>query len=144
MATITCSLKPDGLRFETQIRDYTLQITSPPSVGGENVGPTPPELMVAALGSCVGVYALLFCHKHSISTEGLTVSTDWEKAEHPARIGRMTVSIDLPAGIPTEQHEAFMKTVEACLVHNTFHHTPEITIALTEPAAANGCCCCGK
>jgi putative redox protein len=140
MGTVTCKLT-GGACFETQIREHTVIIDGPASVGGGNCGPTPPEMMVAALGSCVGVYALIFCQKHGISAEGLVVTTDWEKAESPARIGRMTVEIVLPAGVPAEKHTAFMKTVEQCLVHNTFHHMPEIQIGLAEPIAAGGCCC---
>ena len=101
-------------------------------MGGSDTGPMPPELVVTALGTCVGIYAVRFCKKHDISTEGLTVHTDWVKGADPVRIASMSVIIDLPAGIPEEKFEAFMRTVEQCMIHNTFCQIPQIEINLTE------------
>ncbi len=117
-----------GRRFECDVRGHTLVVDQPLESGGADAGPTPPELLVAALGTCVGVYALFYCEKHGIASEGLTVHTDWEKATAPARISRITVTIELPAGIHGEHYPAFMRTVEQCLVHNTLHQAPEVTI----------------
>ena len=139
MSSITCKLT-SGARFATQIRDHTLIVDGPAAIGGEDAGPTPPELVVASLGSCVGMYAIMFCKKHGISTEGMVITTDWEKVENPSRIGSMKVSVELPAGIPEEKFGAFMKTVEQCMVHNTFCNMPAIEINLVEPAATGGCC----
>lgn len=134
-----------GVHFETAIRDHTIMVDGPAQVGGKNAGPTPPELVAAALGTCVGIYAVMFCQKHGISTEGMTIETEWEKAENPQRIGRMAVKVALPAGIPADKYDGFMKTVEQCMVHNTLCHMPEISVDLAEPVAVGGgCCCCRK
>ena len=117
-------------RFESEIRGHTLVVDQPLDSGGDDAGPTPPELLVASLGTCVGVYALFYCEKHGISTEGLVVHADWEKAQRPARVGKIAVTIELPAGIAPEHHTAFMRTMEQCLVHNTLHQPPQITIEL--------------
>lgn len=139
MGTVTCKLT-GGARFETQIRNHTLIIDGPQSAGGENAGPMPPELMVAALGSCVGMYALIFCQKHGISADGLVVTTNWEKVENPSRIGSMTVEIELPAGIPADKYDAFMKTVEQCMVHNTLCNMPKVQLNLCAQQDSGGCC----
>jgi ribosomal protein S12 methylthiotransferase accessory factor len=118
------------------MRTHTLVVDQPQASGGTNDGPTPPELLVTALGTCAGVYAVFFCEKHGISTEGLTVLTDYEKMNNPARIGKMDITIELPAGIPDALLESFWHTVHACLVHNTFTTPPEINMALAAPASA--------
>ena len=74
----------------------------------------------------------MFCTKHNISTEGLIVHTDWEKAEDPRRIAKMDVVVELPAGIPNEKYVAFMKTIEQCMIHNTFCTCPLISLELSE------------
>lgn len=119
-----------GMRFESVVRGHTVVVDQPLSSGGEDTGPTPPELLAIALGTCVGVYAIFFCQKYGISTEGLTVHTDYEKAANPTRIGTMAVTLDVPAGVAPEHREALLRTVEHCLVHNTLTHSPEVHITL--------------
>jgi uncharacterized OsmC-like protein len=134
-----------GVRFETGIRAHTLVVDGPANLGGKDDGPNPPELVVAALGTCVGVYAVMFCNKHQISTEGMTIETSWEKAaDSPSRIGAIHVKVELPAGVPEDKYEAFMKTVNQCMVHNTLHMAPSVQIGLKEPVVVGdgGCCSC--
>ncbi|MHB0938215.1 MAG: OsmC family protein [Armatimonadota bacterium] len=133
---ITSKLTGGELRFESEVRGHTMIVDQPAESGGDDTGPTPPELFVTALGTCVGVYAVHFCKKHSISTEGLVVHTDWNKATGPARLSDMSVSIELPAGVPDEKLGAFMKTVEQCLIHNTICHTSHVDIKLLQPVEA--------
>jgi len=133
---ITSKLSGGELRFETEIRGHTIVVDLPEDSGGTNTGAMPPELFVTALGTCVGVYAVNFCKKHNISTDGLVVHTDWNKATGPARISDMSVSIELPAGVPQEKYPAFMKTVEQCMVHNTLCEIPKVDIKLLEPVNA--------
>lgn len=125
-----------GVSFETDIRGHRVVTDVPKDLGGADAGPMPPELVATALGTCVGIYAINFCTKHHISPEGLTVHTDWEKVADPARIGALHVTIELPAGVPTEKHDAFMKTVEQCMVHNTLSHLPDINIQIADAVVA--------
>lgn len=129
---ISNRLTGGALRFETEVRGHTLVTDLPEDAGGSDTGATPPELLVTALGTCVGVYAVNFCMKHGISTEGMVIHTDWAKGSGPARITDMSVSIELPGGVPEEKYAAFMKTVEACLIHNTLCQLPKIEIKMAE------------
>ena len=123
---LTSKLTNDA-RFEADLHGFNVVMD-----GNGQEGPSPPEVVVAALAACVGIYAVNFCVKHGIATDGLAVHADWEKAALPARIGKIEIAIDLPAGVPAAHYEAFMKTVEACLIHNSFTHPPEISMRLHE------------
>jgi len=46
------SRQVDGLRSETKIRQFSLTIDEPESLGGTDTGPNPVELVLAALASC--------------------------------------------------------------------------------------------
>jgi len=119
-----------GQCFESDIRGHKLIVDVPQAMGGTDAGPMPPELVATALGTCIGIYAVAFCNKHNISTDGMVINTEWEKVADPARIGSMHVCVDLPAGIPADKYEGFMRTVQECMVHNTFCQMPQITLCL--------------
>jgi len=121
-----------GVSFISDIRGHQITVDVPRELGGVDAGPMPPELLATALGTCVGIYAAQFCVKHNISTEGLQIHTDWTKVTDPTRIGSLAVTVELPAGVPAEKYGAFMKTVEQCMVHNTFHHLPDISINVAD------------
>ena len=133
---MTSRLAGGPLRFETEVRGHQIVADVPASKGGADPAPMPPDLLAASLGACVGIYAVNFCKKHDIATDGLVVHTDWEQESAPARIARLAVQIEVPAGVPEEKRAAFMRTVEACLIHNTLRQTPQIEVMLADTVQA--------
>ena len=48
----------DGVKFAIQARSHAIVCDQPPDNGGEDTGMTPPELLLASLGSCAAFYAV--------------------------------------------------------------------------------------
>jgi len=120
-----------GMRFDAQTQTHTIIVDQPKEGGGQDAGPTPPELFVASLGSCIGVYALWFCQKRKIPYEGMKVNVTWSKSTTPpARVDLIEAKIELPQGCPEEHKAALIESVEKCMVHNSIIHAPEITITV--------------
>src|SRR6202161_3556742 len=46
------SRQVEGLRSETKIRQFSVTVDEPPSLGGTDTGPNPVELVLAALATC--------------------------------------------------------------------------------------------
>ncbi len=46
-----------GDRFDINVRGHVIRNDQPVGDGGENTGPTPTELFIASLASCVAFYA---------------------------------------------------------------------------------------
>jgi uncharacterized OsmC-like protein len=46
------SRQVEGVRSETRVRQFTLTVDEPPSLGGTDLGPNPVELVLAALATC--------------------------------------------------------------------------------------------
>jgi hypothetical protein len=69
----------DGDRFTIGIRDHLIAVDQPDIEGGEDTAPTPTELFVASLASCVAFYARRYLARHKLPTTGLRVtpSTGW-------------------------------------------------------------------
>jgi uncharacterized OsmC-like protein len=123
----------DGDRFAIRIRDHEIWVDQPET--GDS-GPTPTELFVGSLASCVAFYAGRFCVRHAIDPSGLEVTTDWSFAEdRPARVSRIDVRLTVPEGFPPDKRDRLQAVVDHCTVHNSITHPPTIAIALDTPAA---------
>jgi putative redox protein len=46
------SRQVEGVRSETKIRQFTVTVDEPPTLGGTDAGPNPVELVLAALATC--------------------------------------------------------------------------------------------
>ena len=121
----------NGMKFEAKNRTHSLIIDQPQTKGGEDKGPTPPELFIDSLGSCIGVYVLGFCKNTGLNPDGMKIVLDWEKAiDKPARIKSITAKIELPNADVGVRKPALLKIAESCLIHETIKYQPEIKIGL--------------
>ncbi len=118
-----------GFKFTSDVRGIPVVVDLPAEQGGTNEGATPPELLVVALNACIGIYAVMYMQRARLDTAGLKITGDYVKAAHPTRIGSVSIQIVAPA-VSEEHKEEFMKFVNNCMVHNTLHHCPEITMDL--------------
>jgi len=121
----------EGDRFAIDIRGHVVVVDQPIGAGGANEGPTPTELFVAGLASCVGFYAERFLVRHGLPTAGLRVDCGFEMSEDlPARVTTIDVRLRLPAGFPEDRRTALERVVEHCTVHNTLRLGTEVRIGL--------------
>lgn len=119
-----------GTRFKASTRGHEITVDLPPAKGGTDQGMTPPELLVAAFGACIGVYVTQYCKQVGLNCDGLTVDVDWETVEEPLRVGRLHATVNVPAGIPEERKAAVKKVAEHCLIHQTLCNMPDMDIKI--------------
>jgi len=125
-----------ALQFEIKARQHTIVSDQPPENGGHDEGMTPPELLLASLGSCVGFYAAQYLRKHKLATEGTRVRVTADKLKDPARIDNFRVEIETPAAL-TEQHRSGVEdAAHHCLIHNTLLNRPNIVVEIKTPVPA--------
>jgi uncharacterized OsmC-like protein len=120
----------EGDLFEIGIRDHLVHVDQPVDAGGSDTAPTPTELFVASLASCVAFYVRRYLSRHSLPSDGLSVAAEFTMAERPARVGQVDVSIDLAQGVPDERRDALLAVASHCTVHNTLEDPPEVRIEL--------------
>lgn len=120
----------EGDRFAIGIRGHVLHVDQPETDGGTDTAPTPTELFVASLASCVAFYARRYLHRHNLPEEGLSVSAEAEMATRPARVAKLTVTVHLPDSVPKDKREALLAVASHCTVHNTLSHEPEVVVQL--------------
>ena len=121
----------DKVKFAIHSRSHSIICDQPTENGGEDSGMTPPELLLASLGSCAAFYAVQYLNTRNLAETGVEVTVTAEKLKQPARVGNFRVHVVCPVSLTEEQTEGLMRSVHHCLVHNTLLTPPEIAIELT-------------
>ncbi len=117
-----------GDRFEIAVRGHTITVDQPVEDGGADTAPTPTEVFVAGLASCVAFYARRYLARHELPTDGLTVDASYTIVPRPARVGEVRMTLRVPAGVPADRREALLAVASHCTVHNSLESTPDVSI----------------
>jgi uncharacterized OsmC-like protein len=118
-----------GEAYEVAVRGHRLTVDQPADAGGEDHAPTPTELFVASLATCVAFYAGRYLTRHGLSREGLGVAVRFEMAaDRPARVATIRLTVRVPADLPAERRPALAAVVSHCTVHNSLTTPPGVTI----------------
>ena len=120
-----------GDRFRIAVRGHIILVDQAEPDGGEDTAPTPTELFVAGLASCVGFYARRYLTRHSLPLDGLAVIADSSMASHPSRVGEISLRLHLPASLDPTEVDAVLAFASRCTVHNSLRQPPSVRI---EPA----------
>lgn len=128
-----------SVQFEIKTRGHSIICDQPLEDGGFDEGVTPPELLLASLGSCAGYYAAQYLRKRKLAAEGTRVRVTCDKVKTPVpRLTNFVIEIDTPIELTEAHRKGVREAVEHCLVHNTLLHTPKISlkVAGAVPATA--------
>ena len=125
-----------AVQFEVKTRGQSLVSDQPEASGGFDEGMTPPELMLASLGSCAGFYAVDYLKRQNISVQGTRVRVTAEKAKNPARLDDFHIEVDVPAELSEEHRKGVEEAVHRCLIHNTLLHPPKIELEVKSTTVA--------
>ncbi|HVB44015.1 MAG TPA: OsmC family protein [Streptosporangiaceae bacterium] len=121
-----------GESYEISVRGHRIVVDQPTEAGGEDTAPTPTELFVASLASCVAFYAGRYLTRHGYTRTGLTVSTSFEmSADRPSRVSDIRISVKVPTDLPAARWPALSAVMRHCTVHNSLHQPPPVSIELT-------------
>jgi putative redox protein len=116
----TAIVRRTGAAFthQVRIRQHELIVDEPAEDGGEDLGPSPQELLAASLASCTAITLEMYAKR-----KGWTVSPiEVECAYEPAERGAATVFelvLRLPATCSAEQLEKLRVIASKCPVHRT-------------------------
>ena len=124
-----------GFAQEVEVGSHELYADEPVSYGGTDTGPSPYDLLLAALGSCTSMTIGLYARKRGWPLENVTISlrhskihaTDCDNCEtKEGRVDRIERDIHLAGSLTAEQRAKLMEMADRCPVHQTI--TSEINI----------------
>ena len=115
--------------------DYRFNVKSKDSeivIDVKGGGMTPPDTLLASLGSCIGVYIRKYAEgaKLPIGEFSIIVEADLG-SQTPYYFRRITVSVDLKdAVIDDKRKKALLDFITNCPVHNTLKNNPAVDISI--------------
>lgn len=109
----------EGQKFIAESRGHKIIIDQPKDKGGSDDGLSPLEVFLAAVGSCAGFYAKMYCQNAGIDAGNLEVNVSSSlTADKPIRFQDIEVKLYLGKDI-AERKSALLSFVANCPVHNT-------------------------
>ncbi len=132
-----------GMSCEAQIRQFTLAVDEPSALGGANTGPTPVELVLAALGTCQEIIYVIYAALEGVELRGVRIEVTGELDPR----GVFGVA-DVPVGVDGIRYEVMIDSPEdparvAQLVRTVDRHCPVLDmlrrpLSVTRQATLNG------
>lgn len=96
----------------------------PEYAGGEGSAPTPFQLFLSSLVTCVGYYALAFCDSRGISTDGMSLEAVCSIDDDSRLYTEIRFDLRLPGGFPEKYRPAIRAAMAACSVKRHLDHPP--------------------
>jgi len=124
-----------GFAQEIEIGPHHLKADEPVAFGGTDIGPSPYDFLLAALGTCTSMTVSLYARRKGWPLENVTVSLHHSKihaadcADCDTKVGkldRIEREIQLTGALTNEQRAKLMEIADKCPVHQTL--TSEINI----------------
>ena len=103
------------MQLEIKARSHLVISDQPAENGGFDEGMTPPEFLLAALGSCAADYAVEYLHARKMADSGTKVYVTAEKVKNPPRMDHFQIRVEVPAHLTSDQEQGIHRAIEKCL-----------------------------
>jgi putative redox protein len=121
----------ENMAFSAEVNGHKVVLDAAETVGGENRGPRPKPLLLAALAGCTGMDVVSILKKMRVELDGLNISVDGDLTEeHPKQFTKMHITYEFTGkNLPEEklQKAVTLSDERYCGVSAMFRKAIEIT-----------------
>jgi uncharacterized OsmC-like protein len=112
-----------GIGFEVKAREHSITIDLEKAMN-------PPEVFIASLGACIGVYVVRYLQNTKLDPTDMSVRLDWSLSDDKKMISEINARIALPHAELGKREKAVLEVAHHCLIHNTILGAPLINLTL--------------
>jgi putative redox protein len=105
-------------QHDVKVRKHQMTADEPEDEGGDDMGPSPQELLAASLASCTAITMEMYAKRKGWDVDGMAVSCDYTPAERGA-VTRFELVMKMPAHLSDEQVRKLQVIAAKCPVHRT-------------------------
>lgn len=112
--------------FKVRAKDYEFNVDT------KDQGISPPDTLLAALGTCLGVYLRKYCEGAKLELKEFQVNVQAEfSKDRPVCFRDIRIDIDLKGfQLEDRRKAALLEFIKNCPVHHTLQSKPQIQINL--------------
>ena len=117
-----------GFAQTVEVGGIHFDADEPTDCGGGGTGPTPYDLLLAALGTCTSMTVGFYARKRKWPLDDVTVRLTHERVheidcencvDRPERLDRITLALELRGALSDEQRQHLTEIAARCPVHQT-------------------------
>ena len=129
MARITVTHR-HGQSFDVRVRGYALISDEPVTLGGDDEGPTPTELMVAGLAACAADEVVKALAAMGQAFESTEVGADFEWDLEAGRVAGVEITAIIPTGVSEEARTKALEAILECPARKMLMEPPRLEYRL--------------
>jgi putative redox protein len=108
----------ENFAHDLKVRKHRLTADEPEDSGGDDMGPSPQELLAASLASCTAITIEMYAKRKGWNIDGLEADVDYTPAERGCATNFKLV-MRFPAHLSEDQVERLRVIAAKCPVHRT-------------------------
>lgn len=129
----------EGYTTQMKVGNHYMLADEPESIGGNDFGPTPYDLLSAGLSSCTAITVQMYVRRKGWDLKNIEVHTSYAKQhavdcehcdEDSAKIDTFRRSIKLEGDLDEKQIKRILQIADKCPVHRTLHSETQVVTNL--------------
>ncbi len=138
-AAVVAKTSAGGLKTDVRLGDHAIVADEPPAVGGTGLGPTPYDLLAAALATCTSMTLRMYARHKKLKFESATVRVEHDKIHAKdcedcesgtGKIDEFRRTISLEGDLSDAERKRMLEIADRCPVHLTLHGETKVRSAL--------------
>ena len=137
--TVLARIGATGFTTDIQSGNHTFRADEPLSVGGDDFGPNPYDLLLSSLGACTAMTMRMYADRKGWGIEEINVHLSHNKKHvkdcidcdtQSGYIDYIEKEIEITADLDKEQRQRLLEIADKCPVHRTLHNEVKVTTKL--------------